>query len=288
MESLGYIFMYFLRGSLPWQNLKAATKHQKYERISEKKMSTPIEELCRNFPSEFVTYLTICRSLKFDDKPDYSQLRHLFRNLFYRQSYTYDYVFDWNIYKSQKSIDSLMLSKNVGQPTPPADEAVPNEIDPYTPDVVMVTEKPEDLAGANDKRGTSRRSLSRIPVVTNRMKSTTATRNRGNRGGNQTATGNAVDRIEGPLPSARNSRNAQAAEDNKNCGGPIRTQRLGAGGANDVPGTHSGRPHRQAQSRNFPKTTMVTRSEARKAREAAERLNQQQTRAFFAGDVARY
>lgn len=52
-----------------------------------------------------------------------------------------------------------MLSKNVGQPTPPADEAVPNEIDPYTPDVVMVTEKPEDLAGANDKRGTSRRSL---------------------------------------------------------------------------------------------------------------------------------
>lgn len=103
MESLGYIFMYFLRGSLPWQNLKAATKHQKYERISEKKMSTPIEELCRNFPSEFVTYLTICRSLKFDDKPDYSQLRHLFRNLFYRQSYTYDYVFDWNIYKVRSS-----------------------------------------------------------------------------------------------------------------------------------------------------------------------------------------
>lgn len=50
MESLGYIFMYFLRGSLPWQGLKAATKRQKYERISEKKMSTPIEELCKGFP----------------------------------------------------------------------------------------------------------------------------------------------------------------------------------------------------------------------------------------------
>ncbi len=35
--------MYFLRGSLPWQGLKAATKKQKYEKISEKKMSTPIE-----------------------------------------------------------------------------------------------------------------------------------------------------------------------------------------------------------------------------------------------------
>jgi len=50
MESLGYVLMYFMRGSLPWQGLKAATKRQKYERISEKKMSTPIEELCKSFP----------------------------------------------------------------------------------------------------------------------------------------------------------------------------------------------------------------------------------------------
>ena len=47
MESLGYVLMYFNRGSLPWQGLKAATKKQKYEKISEKKMSTPIEVLCK-------------------------------------------------------------------------------------------------------------------------------------------------------------------------------------------------------------------------------------------------
>ena len=45
--------MYFNRGSLPWQGLKAATKRQKYERISEKKMSTPIEELCKGYPGKF-------------------------------------------------------------------------------------------------------------------------------------------------------------------------------------------------------------------------------------------
>lgn len=52
LESLGYVLMYFNRGSLPWQGLKAATKRQKYERISEKKMSTPVEELCKGYPGK--------------------------------------------------------------------------------------------------------------------------------------------------------------------------------------------------------------------------------------------
>lgn len=47
MESLGYVLMYFNRGCLPWQGLKAATKKIKYEKISEKKMSTPVEVLCK-------------------------------------------------------------------------------------------------------------------------------------------------------------------------------------------------------------------------------------------------
>jgi len=59
MESLGYVLMYFMRGSLPWQGLKAATKRQKYERISEKKMSTPIEELCKSFPCMSVVCLFV-------------------------------------------------------------------------------------------------------------------------------------------------------------------------------------------------------------------------------------
>lgn len=97
LESLGYVLMYFLRGSLPWQGLKAATKKQKYDRIMEKKMTTPTDILCRGFPNEFAIYLNYCRSLRFDDKPDYSYLRKLFRDLFVREGFQYDYVFDWSV-----------------------------------------------------------------------------------------------------------------------------------------------------------------------------------------------
>eukprot|EP00245_Coleochaete_scutata_P009280 TRINITY_DN300_c0_g1_i1.p1 TRINITY_DN300_c0_g1~~TRINITY_DN300_c0_g1_i1.p1 ORF type:complete len:474 (+),score=85.48 TRINITY_DN300_c0_g1_i1:237-1658(+) len=103
LESLGYVLMYFLRGSLPWQGLKAGTKKQKYEKISEKKMSTPIEVLCKNYPSEFATYFHYCRSLRFDDKPDYAYLKRLFRDLFIREGFQFDYVFDWTILKYQQS-----------------------------------------------------------------------------------------------------------------------------------------------------------------------------------------
>lgn len=103
LESLGYVLMYFLRGSLPWQGLKAGTKKQKYEKISERKMSTPIEILCKAYPSEFASYFHYCRSLRFDDKPDYAYLKRIFRDLFIREGFQFDYVFDWTILKYQQS-----------------------------------------------------------------------------------------------------------------------------------------------------------------------------------------
>ena len=56
LEALGHVFMYFLRGGLPWQGLKAATNKQKYEKIGEKKQTTPIKELCEGFPGMFLRF----------------------------------------------------------------------------------------------------------------------------------------------------------------------------------------------------------------------------------------
>ncbi|RYR30128.1 hypothetical protein Ahy_B01g054965 isoform B [Arachis hypogaea] len=114
LESLGYVLMYFLRGSLPWQGLKAGTKKQKYEKISEKKVSTSIEALCRGYPTEFASYFHYCRSLRFDDKPDYAYLKRIFRDLFIREGFQFDYVFDWTILKYQQSQLATPPARGIG------------------------------------------------------------------------------------------------------------------------------------------------------------------------------
>lgn len=43
LEALGHMFMYFLRGSLPWQGLKADTLKERYQKIGDTKRATPIE-----------------------------------------------------------------------------------------------------------------------------------------------------------------------------------------------------------------------------------------------------
>lgn len=80
MESIGYVLVYFARGSLPWQGLKANTKKQKYQKIMDRKMSVSISLLCKDLPEELRKYLDYCRSLRFEDKPNYPYLRALFKD----------------------------------------------------------------------------------------------------------------------------------------------------------------------------------------------------------------
>ncbi|XP_058118395.1 casein kinase I-like [Anopheles ziemanni] len=78
MESLGYTLIYLLRGSLPWQGVRASSRPQKYEMIHEVKQSTPIEKICDGLPETFVHYLTYCRRMRYSIEPEYHILRAMF------------------------------------------------------------------------------------------------------------------------------------------------------------------------------------------------------------------
>jgi casein kinase 1 len=108
LEALGHVFMYFLRGSLPWQGLKAATNKQKYEKIGEKKQTTPIKELCEGFPEEFGIYLNYVRKLGFEETPDYEFLRELFAKVMKNNGDVDDGVFDWNLLNSEFRYSSFV------------------------------------------------------------------------------------------------------------------------------------------------------------------------------------
>jgi casein kinase 1 gamma len=95
LEALGHMFMYFLRGSLPWQGLKADTLKERYQKIGDTKRSTPIEVLCQGQPDEFAKYLKYVRTLDFFDRPDYDKYRKMFQDLMKQKGWDCDWQFDW-------------------------------------------------------------------------------------------------------------------------------------------------------------------------------------------------
>lgn len=116
LESIGYVLVYFLKGSLPWQGLKAKNAQKKYQLIMEKKQHISIANLCQGCPSQFAEYLSYCRSLKFDSKPDITYLRKLFRDLYHAQgcSASSGRLWDWDSAEADNFIVGATSSGNNG------------------------------------------------------------------------------------------------------------------------------------------------------------------------------
>ncbi len=116
LEAIGYVLMYFLRGSLPWQGLKVDRKEDRYKKIYEKKKATSPEELCSGFPPELAEYVRYTRNLEFEQNPDYNYLRGLFRKIMEDKGYDpNDIKFDWSKdikYKDNYQRNNLNALKN--------------------------------------------------------------------------------------------------------------------------------------------------------------------------------
>ncbi len=121
IEAIGYIFIYFLLGILPWQNLKINYNEDRYKKICEVKASISTEELCKGlhrksslnslinmnisfftllftiYIANFITYLNYAKSLKFVEEPNYKYLQNLLLEILIQEKLPFNHEYEWLI-----------------------------------------------------------------------------------------------------------------------------------------------------------------------------------------------
>ena len=96
LEAVGYVLMYFLRGSLPWQGLAGKNKEERYKRILKKKIDTSPYDLCVGFPEEFEKYIEYTRKMEYVEQPLYDNLRGYFLHILEKENEDFDFIYDWS------------------------------------------------------------------------------------------------------------------------------------------------------------------------------------------------
>ena len=109
LESVGYVLMYLLRGSLPWQGFQAKTKEERYKKILKKKIDVTSYDLCIGFPNEFEKFVEYTRRLEYTEEPKYDFLRELFNKVMKREQFKFDFVYDWTTKYELKLRNTLTL-----------------------------------------------------------------------------------------------------------------------------------------------------------------------------------
>ena len=92
IESLGYNIIYFMKGKLPWSDIRDSSI------ILDKKINTTLDCLCEGLPEEFQIFITYARALQFYQVPDYNYLKELLIQVGEKNGIYIDKVkYDWEI-----------------------------------------------------------------------------------------------------------------------------------------------------------------------------------------------
>lgn len=82
--SLGYMLIYLLKRDIPWNSSFKDLNKEKYFNLIYLKDTNSNGELFKGLPDELIEYIKYSRSLKFEQDPDYTHLRSLFKKILLR------------------------------------------------------------------------------------------------------------------------------------------------------------------------------------------------------------
>ena len=99
LESIFYMIIYFIQGSLPWQYIVLDDAKERLSKISEMKLMVSSDVLCKGMPAEIKQCLDHCKSLKFEQDPDYSLIKKLLSDILSVNKFDNDGVYDWSMVK---------------------------------------------------------------------------------------------------------------------------------------------------------------------------------------------
>ena len=105
IEGIAYNLIYFAKGKLPWQGVKTKNKKEKHKKIMELKEEYNPDKLCEGLPEEFPTLLKYSRKLDFEEKPDYKNIKIMFKQLISDNKQQMDWRFDWDLWDTNKLDD---------------------------------------------------------------------------------------------------------------------------------------------------------------------------------------
>lgn len=108
LESLGYVLVYLLTGKLPW----VTGPRRSLRDLQVIRERTNLNEIGDGIDPEFVTFIELCRGLRFEEKPNYSLLRQLLSTLAQRKNLVLDWNYDWSQSESKQKCWSSSKSSD--------------------------------------------------------------------------------------------------------------------------------------------------------------------------------
>lgn len=105
LESLMYMIVFLIRGALPWQTKTKANDNRKWQVVFAQKRAILDEELFNGCPKQLQQIFAYVKSLKFDEKPNYTYIRDMIQIIKSEFSLR-SKMFDWQVLERRhKSLD---------------------------------------------------------------------------------------------------------------------------------------------------------------------------------------